>query len=50
MVGTVLALSTGGRIAGPAVGGALLLGVGLAMWRADKRERRARKNMGVDDG
>ncbi len=49
MVGTIVALSTGGRVAGPAVGGGLLLGVGLAMWRADRYERRARERLGLDD-
>ena len=43
VVGAVIAYNAGGRVAGPAVAGFLMLGVGFAMWRADKLESRARE-------
>ncbi|MGI9657313.1 MAG: hypothetical protein ACR2OD_00265 [Gaiellaceae bacterium] len=45
VVAAVIAYNVGGRVAGPAVAGFLMLGVGFAMWRADKLEGRARERM-----
>lgn len=42
LVGGVIAYNALGRVAGPAVAGILLVGAGLALWRADVLERRAR--------
>ena len=45
IVGAIAAYNVGGRIAGPAVAGALMIGAALALRRADKLETRARKRM-----
>lgn len=45
VVAAVIAYNAGGRVAGPAVAGLLMVGAGLALWRADKLESRAREQM-----
>ena len=45
MVGGIIAFNVLGRIAGPATAGAILIGIGLAMRRADMRERRVRERL-----
>ena len=44
-VGALVAYNAGGRVLGPALAGAVMIGIALIMWRADKLESRARKRM-----
>jgi hypothetical protein len=43
LVGGIIAYNVLGTVAGPAAAGLLLIGTGLALWRADVLERRVRR-------
>ena len=49
VVGGVIAYNAAGRVAGPAAAGLLMVGVGVALWRADKLETRARERLEAAD-
>ena len=49
LVGAVVTYTAAGEIAGPAVAGVIMVGTGLALWRADKLETRAMKRLGIDE-
>lgn len=42
MIVAIVAYNAGGRVAGPAIAGGVMVAAALAMWRADKLEARAR--------
>lgn len=44
-VGAIVAYNVGGETSGPAAAGLLMIGLGLALWRADRLERRARERL-----